>query len=170
MANPRRHEYRIELRWDGNLGEGTTNYRAYSRDHWLAGAGKPPLPGSSDPTFRGDRERYNPEELFLGSLSACHMLWFLHLCSERGIVVTDYRDGAEGSMTEDENGGGRFTEVVLRPRVTILETGDPAVVESLHEEAHRMCFIANSVNFPVRCEGVVETTEVSRPANQKLPF
>ena len=118
----RSHHYRITNRWTGNLGEGTTTYRAYSRNHEISGAGKcVPIPASSDPLFRGDSARYNPEELLLGALSACHMLWVLHLCADAGIVVTDYSDDAEGEMTELKDGSGHFTKAVLHPRMTIRD-------------------------------------------------
>jgi len=140
------------MRWTGNQGQGTKSYTGYKRDHELSVDGKPPIPGSSDPNFRGDRTRYNPEELLVASLSACHMLWYLHLCSEAGIVVTDYQDDAKGSMTETTDGGGHFTKVTLRPAVSIAVGGDTDQAHQLHEKAHHLCFIANSVNFPVVCE------------------
>ncbi len=114
------------------------------------------VPGSSDPAFRGDATRYNPEELLVASLSACHMLWFLHLCGDAGLVVTTYDDEARGTMVETVDGGGHFTEVVLHPVVTVSR-GDPARAAHLHDRAHGLCFIANSMNFPVRCEAVVRT-------------
>jgi organic hydroperoxide reductase OsmC/OhrA len=157
MAENRPHEYRVHLSWTGNLGTGTSDYRAYSRAHEITAAGRPVLPGSSDPAFRGDPSRYNPEELLVASLSACHMLWYLHLCAEAGIVVTGYVDAAGGTMVETPDGGGAFAEVVLRPVVTIRAGGDAELAETLHERAHELCFIARSVNFPVRCEPRVGT-------------
>jgi organic hydroperoxide reductase OsmC/OhrA len=149
MGQP--HSYEILTRWTGNLGTGTSEYRAYSRNHELQGPDKAaPILGSSDPTFRGDSKRYNPEELLVASLSACHLLWYLHLCADAGVVVVEYVDAAEGTMVVDEDGGGRFTEVVLRPAVTITRAEQANVALKLHQEAHRLCFIANSVNFPVR--------------------
>jgi organic hydroperoxide reductase OsmC/OhrA len=145
------HNYEILTRWTGNLGSGTTAYRAYSRNHELVGLGKVgPILGSSDPTFRGDSKRYNPEELLVASLSACHLLWYLHLCADAGVVVVEYVDAAQGTMVVNEDGRGRFTEVVLRPHVTIARAEQEKVALELHQEAHRLCFIANSVNFPVR--------------------
>lgn len=148
----REHSYQVAVRWTGNLGQGTSTYTGYKRDHEISVAGKPPVPGSSDPNFRGDRTRYNPEEMLVASLSACHMLWYLHLCSEAGIVVTDYQDEATGSMKETADGGGHFTEVTLRPAIVVAPGADSDRALSLHEQAHHLCFIANSVNFPVRCE------------------
>jgi organic hydroperoxide reductase OsmC/OhrA len=148
----KRHTYTCSLTWTGNRGEGTTSYGAYARDHVLSGPGKPDLAGSSDPAFRGDAARYNPEELLVGSLASCHMLWYLHLCADAGVTVLAYRDAPVGSMVEDRAKGGHFTKVVLHPRVTIAKDADAAKAHALHESAHAKCFIANSVNFPVTCE------------------
>lgn len=144
------HAYRIGLVWTGNRGTGTSHYTAYSRDHILQAPGKPEIAGSSDPSFRGSPDRYNPEELLVSTLSSCHMLWYLHLCAVNGIVVTGYRDEAKGIMVETADGGGRFTEVVLYPVVTITEAAKVSRAMELHAEAGATCFIANSVNFPVR--------------------
>ena len=146
------HLFAVAVEWTGSQGTGTSSYRAYSRDHEISGAGKPVIPGSSDPAFRGDAARYNPEELMIASLSACHMLWYLHLCAVNHVVVTAYTDAADGLMTLDEDGGGRFASVTLRPRVTIEAGSDAGIARDLHREAHRLCFIANSVNFPVHHE------------------
>jgi organic hydroperoxide reductase OsmC/OhrA len=153
----KQHEYSVTVKWTGDLGTGTSGYRAYKRDHEISAPGKPVIPGSSDPAFRGDPSRYNPEEMLVASLSTCHMLWYLHLCAEAGIVVTGYVDEPRGVMAETEEGGGRFTEVVLRPRVRLAAGADPALAQRLHEKAHDLCFIASSVNFPVTCEAETET-------------
>lgn len=152
----KQHEYSVTVRWTGDQGTGTSGYRAYKRDHEISASGKPVIPGSSDPAFRGDPTRYNPEEMLVASLSTCHMLWYLHLCADAGIVVTGYVDEPHGLMAETEDGGGRFTEVVLRPRVRLAAGADPEVAQRLHERAHHLCFIANSVNFPVTCQAVIE--------------
>jgi len=146
------HHYTLQLDWKGNTGSGTSGYRAYERAHEVIGAGKPPILMSSDPSFRGDGTRYNPEELLVASLSSCHMLWYLHLAADSGIVVTGYSDEPQGTMTEGADGSGMFTEVVLRPRVTVRAGANAQLAEALHERAHAMCFIASSVIFPVRCE------------------
>lgn len=146
------HTYTITTTWTGNTGQGTASYRAYSRDHIYSAAGKPDIPGSSDPAFRGDAKRYNPEELLVASLSSCHMLWYLHLCAEGGVNVVAYRDDPVGTMVEDAIKGGYFTKVVLHPKVTIAKGSDPAKARELHHPAHAKCFVANSVNFPVDCE------------------
>ena len=143
------------MKWTGNTGQGTRTYAGYQRTHEYSVPGKPVIPGSSDPNFRGDASRYNPEELLVMSISSCHMLWYLHLCAEAKIVVFAYDDNAIGTMVETETTGGHFTEVTLRPQVTIEAGGDLALAESLHERAHHLCFVANSVNFPVRCQAQI---------------
>ena len=145
------HHYSLRVEWTGNLGQGTSGYRAYSRNHEIEGEGKASgIAGSSDPAFRGDRTRYNPEELLVASLSTCHMLWVLHLCSEAGIAVTAYTDSPSGTMAEYPNGSGEFREVVLRPQVAIADPSRAADLEPIHHRAHGLCFIARAVNFPVR--------------------
>jgi organic hydroperoxide reductase OsmC/OhrA len=144
------HQYTTHVRWSAD-GEGTKSYRSYSRNFTIAAQGKPDIAGSSDPAFRGDALRYNPEELLVASLSACHMLWYLHLCSVNEIVVLDYRDAATGTL-EERDGSGQFVRVTLRPAVKVSPGNDLARAIALHEEAHRLCFIARSVNFPVDVE------------------
>jgi organic hydroperoxide reductase OsmC/OhrA len=152
----REHHYRVTSTWTGNLGAGTGDYRAYSRNHEFAIPGKSePLAGSSDPAFRGDPARYTPEELLLAALSACHMLSYLHLCADAGIVVTGYTDAASATMSENDDGSGEFTRVVLRPQVVITDPARIADAAALHYRAHQLCFIARSVNFPVEHEPVV---------------
>ena len=153
------HNYTVQVRWTGNLGQGTRDYEAYERAHEISAAGKPGIGGSADPAFRGDPARYNPEELLVASISACHMLWYLHLCAKAKIVVTAYVDEAFGSMAVTREGGGHFTAVVLRPRVTIQARSNAAKAEQLHERAHGLCFVANSVNFPVSCEPTLAVGE-----------
>lgn len=149
----KQHDYRTTLRWTGNTGEGTRTYSSYSRNHEFSGNGKSqPLPGSSDPHFRGDGDRYNPEELLVAALSSCHLLSYLHLCAVNGVVVTGYEDDASGTMIEDSDGGGHMTEVVLRPVVTIAPGSDREKALHLHHDAARLCFIARSVNFSLRHE------------------
>jgi organic hydroperoxide reductase OsmC/OhrA len=154
------HEYRATVEWTGNRGRGTRDYRAYGREHTVTFPGKPPLAGSSDPTFRGDPGRYNPEELLVAAVSACHMLWYLHLCSASDVVVEEYVDRPEGVMEVAGDGSGRFTRVTLRPFVTI-GSGSPARAAELHDSAQRMCFIANSVKFPILHEPTVRVRAVS---------
>lgn len=152
----RSHEYRARLFWTG-AGQGpTTDYRGYSRDYRIEIAGKPPLDGSADPTFHGDPARHNPEDLLLAALSGCHLLTYLALCARAGISVAAYEDSASGTMVL-EGGGGHFTEVVLRPRVTLAAGADAAEARRLHAVAHGDCFIAASVNFPVRNEPEIVT-------------
>jgi organic hydroperoxide reductase OsmC/OhrA len=156
---PKDHAYSVTVTWTGNTGTGASSYRGYERAHDIEILGKPAIRGSSDPAFRGDPARYNPEEMLVASLSACHMLWYLHLCSAEGIAVQAYQDVAEGVMIEDVDGGGRFKEVVLQPEITLPAGADQARADALHEAAHARCFIANSVNFPVRCEAVFLISE-----------
>lgn len=148
----RQHQYRSTVRWTGNLGSGTSGYRDYSRDHEIDADGKPKIAASSDPAFHGDASRYNPEDLLVASLSACHMLWYLHLCAVNKVVVLDYRDDASGTMEENAGGGGHFVEVRLQPVISISADSDLETAKRLHHEAHQKCFIAASVNFPVRCD------------------
>lgn len=156
------HHYAVGVQWTGNTGAGTAGYRAYERRHELHAPGqpKPPIPGSSDPTFRGDAARWNPEELLVAALAACHQLWYLHLCADAGVVVTAYADRAEGTMVEDA-GGGRFTGVVLRPEVSVAAGSDVDRALALHDRAHALCYIANSTNFPVTHEPVVRVADAA---------
>jgi organic hydroperoxide reductase OsmC/OhrA len=146
----KRHSYALQVCWSGNNGQGTKNYTSYRREYAIEAVGKSQIKGSSDPAFRGNGKLYNPEELLVASLSSCHMLWYLHLCSVSGVVVLDYKDAASGVMEESDGGSGAFVQVELSPTVTIASGADPGRAEALHHEAHRNCFIANSVNFPVR--------------------
>ena len=156
MTGERTHEYRISSHWTGNSGSGTSAYGAYSRAHEWTGEGKSaPILGSSDPVFRGDPARYNPEELLVGALSTCHMLWVLHLCADAGIVVTEYADDAWGEMVEHADGSGEMTRVVLRPRMRITDGGRASEVPAIHDRAHALCCLARSVRFPVRHEPTV---------------
>jgi organic hydroperoxide reductase OsmC/OhrA len=146
------HRFAVTNQWTGNLGTGTSSYTAYSRNHEISGEGKAiAIPGCSDAAFRGDRTRYNPEELLVASLSTCHMLWMLHLCAEAGIAITEYADEASGEMAIHADGGGEFVSVTLRPRMTITDPARAAEAMALHHRAHELCFIARSVNFPVEC-------------------
>ncbi|MEM9344277.1 MAG: OsmC family protein, partial [Pseudomonadota bacterium] len=156
------HAYKATVTWTGDLGRGTSGYKDYSRDHEITVEGKPPLAGSSDASFRGDANRWNPEDTLLGSISSCHMLWFLHLASEAGWVVHDYVDHAEAVMQMNPDGSGQFTSATLHPEVTI-SSGDAALSESLHHKAHEMCFIARSLNFQVTCNPKVTTTASQKP-------
>ncbi len=148
----REHTYEIRVEWTGNTGAGTRSYGGYDRTHEVRADGKPAIPGSADPSFRGDAARWNPEELLLASLAACHQLWYLHLCAAAGVVVQSYRDAAQGMMVEDEDGAGRFVSVTLRPHVALGAGAKEQEATRLHDEAARMCFIARSVAFPVHHE------------------
>ncbi len=149
------HTYEAVVEWTGNKGEGTSGYRTYTRDHNLLVDGKPAIAGSSDPAFLGDASRHNPEDLLVASISACHMLWYLHLCSVAEIIVTGYRDNAVGNMAMNKDGSGQFSSVTLRPQVEISAGGDADLAIRLHADAHEKCFIARSVNFPVHHEPTI---------------
>jgi organic hydroperoxide reductase OsmC/OhrA len=146
----RQHLYKATIKWTGNNGKGTDNYSNYERSHLIVIENKPDILGSSDPAFRGDKTKHNPEDLLVSSCSSCHMLWYLHLCSEAGVIVTDYIDNSTGIMIETSNGGGKFTEVILNPIVIVSEPHMIDKANELHKKANELCFIANSVNFPVR--------------------
>jgi len=149
------HPFRATVRWSGNRGTGTSSYAAYSRNHEISGNGKSTVvPGTSDLAPGGDPSRYTPEELLAAALASCHMLWFLHLAADEGVVVTSYEDTSEGILEIDRAHGGRIVEVTLRPRVGV-GGGDPSILPKLHAAAHGKCFVANSVNFPVRVEPAV---------------
>jgi organic hydroperoxide reductase OsmC/OhrA len=148
----KQHNYSLTVKWTGNMGTGTSNYKDFERSHSILVTNKAEILGSSDGAFRGDKTKHNPEELLLASVSSCHMLWYLHLCSVEGVVVTGYIDSASGAMVETPNGGGRFTEITLRPAVTITDVAMTDKANALHEKASEMCFIANSLNFPVHHE------------------
>lgn len=153
------HDYRVTVTWTGNKGTGTSNYRAYGRDHTLSVDGRPDILATSDPAFRGDPTRWNPEQLLVASLSDCHMLWYLHLCATSGVVVESYVDEAIGLMEMEKDGSGQFSEVLLRPQVVISSADQVEQATELHHQAHKMCFIARSMNFPVRNEPLVTVHE-----------
>ena len=142
------HHYATNIEWAGNRGTGTSSYKAYGRETVISAAGKEPIDGSSDRVFHGNPERWNPEELLLAALAECHLLSYLHVAASNGVIVTEYSDAATGTMVQTADGGGHFSSVTLRPRVTI-SAGDPELALALHHEASTKCFIAASVNFPV---------------------
>jgi organic hydroperoxide reductase OsmC/OhrA len=159
------HNYKAIIKWTGNKGLGTSNYQDYEREHLISIDNKNDIVGSSDAAFRGDISKHNPEDLLVSSLAACHMLWYLHLCSQEGIIVEDYIDNATGVMIETENGGGHFTEVTLNPIVTVIEETMIEKANELHKKANELCFIANSVNFPV----FHKPTSITKCARETMP-
>ncbi len=164
----RNHTYRTLVTWTGNTGAGTNGYRSYERSYELSTAAKQVINGSSDPLFRGDTTRWNPEELLVGAISACHQLWFLHLCSEVGICVHEYNDSAEGVMEVRPDGTAQFLSVTLRPCVTVPHHVSSVLVKSLHEAAHAKCVIAQSVKFAVSCEAItVHQADTALPSSLK---
>jgi organic hydroperoxide reductase OsmC/OhrA len=146
----KQHSYKATIKWTGNKGTGTDSYSSYERSHEIIIENKMDILGSSDPAFRGDKLKHNPEELFLSAIASCHMLWYLHLCSEAGIIITDYTDTAIGRMVETSNGGGKFIEVTLNPSVIVTDEQMVVKANALHKRANELCFIANSLNFPVK--------------------
>jgi organic hydroperoxide reductase OsmC/OhrA len=144
-----------KVAWTGNTGEGTASAKSYTRDLEISPDGKPPIPGSTAPAFGGDPARYDPEDLLVAAVSSCHMLWYLHLASVAGVVVTSYSDNPTGRLELVKGGAGQFTQIVLKPRVAITASSDVEKARALHDEAHAMCFIARSINFPVHCEPLI---------------
>lgn len=156
----RQHRYQLTVEWTGNRGEGTSSYRSYDRDHEISAEHATTIAGSADPHFRGNPSRWNPEQLLVASASQCHMLSYLHQAAVHGVVVTKYVDHATGVMTEDGNGGGRFTDITLHPVVTVTEQAMVETAERLHTDANRSCFVAASLAIPVQHE----VTTMVRPA------
>ena len=153
------HNYNLTVKWTGNKGAGTSGYRDFERSHSIIIDHKTEILGSSDPAFLGDKTKHNPEELLVASISSCHMLWYLHLCSEAGVIIYDYIDNATGILIETSNGGGHFTEVTLNPIVTVMEIEMIEKATKIHHKANELCFIANSVNFPVRHNATINVAE-----------
>jgi len=151
------HVYQVNITWTGNTGQGTKDYRSYERSHSISAEGKPDLLASSDPAFRGDPKRWNPEELLLASLASCHMLWYLHLCSVNQILVLEYSDQPKGLLVMEASGAGSFKEATLNPKIVISDSMRIADAEKLHHEAHLKCFIAKSINFPVKVAASITT-------------
>lgn len=158
------HRYETRLTWADPAG--TSDHRTYARQHEVVAPGRPVLVGSADRPFRGDPALWNPELLLLAALSECHLLSYLSFCARAGIVVTSYVDAAHGTMRQ-EGMGGRFTEVVLRPEVVVADAAMVEQAEALHEPAHDACFIASSVNFPVRHEARVLVAGPDRGADSE---
>lgn len=145
----KKHYYKSNLEWSGNAGLGTSGYKSYERSYQVSVEGKPTLEGSSDPAFRGDKSKYNPEELFLASISSCHMLWYLHVCSVNNVIVVEYKDQAKGLMIENKDGSGQFESVTLYPSVVVQNESMIEQAMVLHQQANKMCFIANSCDFEI---------------------
>jgi len=154
--NTKTHHYEAQIAWTGAGESGTKNYKSYSRYYNVNVAGKPAIAGSSDPAFRGDPVCHNPEDMLVASVSSCHMLWYLHLCSVSGVTVTSYVDDAVGVMEEDASGKGRFTKITLYPKITITAMSNMEKAQSAHKKANEMCFIANSLNCPIDHEASIE--------------
>ena len=151
------HEYRAAVQWQRQAGEAFTDNR-YSRRHVLRFDGGAELAGSSSPQVVrlpwSDASAVDPEEMFVASLSSCHLLWFLSLAASEGWCVDEYIDDAVGVMAHDEHGRMAVTVVTLRPAVRCAGPSQPSAAQlaELHHRAHGACFIANSVRSDVRCE------------------
>lgn len=158
----KQHNYSVKVDWTGNRGTGTSDYRSYERSHDISMEGKAVIAASSDPAFRGDKTKYNPEEFLLSALSSCHLLSYLHVCVVNGVVVVEYQDNATGIMEETPDGGGHFTEVTLHPKVKVQDASMIDKAIELHHQASKLCFIANSVNFPVHHEPMVSAVDLPR--------
>lgn len=155
------HHFELTTKWTGNKGDGTSNYRAYDRSHSVIIKDKPEILASSDPAFRGDPSKHNPEDLLIAALSGCHMLSYLHVCVQNGIVVTAYEDRATGTMVVNPDGSGHFTEVTLHPVVTITDASSIDKANELHHKANKLCFIANSCNFPIYHQPICHTSDIT---------
>jgi len=153
-----KHNYKLFLKWDGNRGNGTADYKSYDRTYTVQIENKEVLYGSADPAFRGDKTKYNPEDMLLAALSSCHMMSYLHVCAVGGVVVLDYSDNAVGEMITTSDGAGHFTSVALHPMVVVAEESMIEKANSYHEKANKLCFIANSVNFPVIHKAIATTS------------
>lgn len=151
------HTYTTHIEWTGNTGQGTKTYKGYDRTWNVAVPGKPVIPCSNDPLLGGDPTLMNPEDLLLSSLSACHMLWYLHLASQSGLIVSSYTDTPEGHAEVAPTGAGRFLSATLHPQITLQPGADLAEAEAIHHRIHDVCFIARSVNFPVTYAPVFAT-------------
>lgn len=152
----KQHHYTTQITWTGNKGTGTSGYTEYERSHTIQAENKVLIEASSDAPFRGDKSLYNPEDLFLSSIASCHMLWYLHLCADNGIIVKSYMDNPHGIMQTFANGSGNFSEITLHPVVEVTEASMVEIAIDLHHSAHQMCFLANSVNFEIFIEPTVK--------------
>ena len=156
MSDSKAHEFQATIRWTGAGEAGTRDYKSYDRSYDVVIEGKPVVAGTAAPEYRGDPTRHNPEDMLVASSSSCHMLWYLHLCAVNNIVVMAYEDRAVGTLEVEKDGSGRFSEIMLRPKVTISAESDLELAESLHAEARVRCFIARTLNCPVTHDAVVE--------------
>lgn len=155
------HDYNTKLVWDANTSALSFEYKTYSRKYHIQVERKPDLPGSADPKFRGDADRYNPEDLFVAALSSCHLLSYLAVCARAKVTVLDYEDQASGTMVVKPDGSGHFESVTLHPVVTIEAGSDENLARELHDKAHKECFIANSVSIPVRHEATIRVAQLA---------
>lgn len=153
------HDYTARVVWTGNRGQGTASYKGYDRTWNVETPGKPLIHCSNDPLLGGDPTLHNPEDMLIAALSACHMLWYLHLASNAGIAVHDYRDDPLAIGETDSTGASRFLSATLRPQITVPEGTDVAEADAIHHEIGKVCFIARSVNFPVDYDAIYLTAK-----------
>ena len=154
------HQYKLTTVWTGNSGTGTSAYRAYERSLTVSAENKADILCTSDTAFNSDKTKHNPEELLLASISSCHLLWYLHLCSEAGVIVTEYKDHAVGTMIETADGGGHFTEVTLHPSIMVSDESMIIEAIALHKDANKLCYIANSCNFPILHKPTIQAENI----------
>jgi organic hydroperoxide reductase OsmC/OhrA len=141
-----KHVFASTLTWTGGPS---------TRDYVVRTADGAEIAGSAPVMFKGDGTRASPEDMTVAALSACQMLTYLAFCARKGITVVAYEDRAEGTLDRVGPGKIKFVDVVLRPRVRVADAKDVAAAAALHHDAHEACFVANSVNFPVRVEPAV---------------
>jgi organic hydroperoxide reductase OsmC/OhrA len=154
------HHYKLTAVWHGNKGEGTKNVRAYDRSHTVSIAGKPDQFLTTDNAAVGDKTKLNPEDLLVTAVASCHMLSYLYVCALEGVVITSYRDNATGIMIENETSAGSFKEVTLNPECEVAKESMIERAIELHHKAHEMCYIANSVNFEVKCNPLCKANSI----------
>jgi organic hydroperoxide reductase OsmC/OhrA len=146
-------EHRAQFHWRRTSADFT--YQTYNRAHEiLFKDGLIVLPSSSAPEFRGDPDRVDPEEAFVGALSGCHMLTFLAICARKRLTLESYEDDASGWLELDAHGKLWIARVTLRPSAQFAPDVeiDAAQLADLHHHAHSECFIANSVKTLVNVE------------------
>ena len=134
------------------------SYKEYSRFYLVRSEGKADFMATAAPEYFGSKYHYNPEDMLVVALSACHMLTYLAFAANSKIEVLSYEDDASGTLAE-EGKVVKFKEVILRPKIKITAASDKNKAAELHDKAHHGCFIANSVNFAVKVEPVFEVGE-----------
>ena len=142
-------EFKVLTKWSSINKEDSLNTFSNLKTHRTYIENKEPLIISADKSFKGDKTKHNPEDLFLSALSSCHMMSYMYLCDKNNISLLNYTDEALGTLLVNEDGSGSFNSIVLYPIVTILDKNKIDLALSLHKEANRLCFIANSCKVPI---------------------